>query len=159
MLAANKSLSRAERAFRTFMTMDLQVRPIFHYRERRVRAHLFLCLLTAYVQWHMEKVLAPLLFREEEALSRQDPVAPPVRSALAQAKERRKRTAQEPSLPVWSFRSLMRHLATMVKNRIVLRSVGGDGDQAEAFAFDQISLPTPVQARAFELLQIKPSSL
>ncbi len=156
---AYKSLSRAERAFRTFKTMDLQVRPIFHYRERRVRAHLFLCLLAAYVQWHMEKALAPLLFREEESHAREDPVAPPVRSAMAQAKERRKRTAEEPSLPVQSFRSLMRHLATMAKNRIVLRSVGGDEDQADAFAFDQISLPTPVQARAFELLQIKPNSL
>ena len=130
------------------------MRLIFYYRERRVRAHLFLCLLAAYVQWHMEKALAPLLFREE------GPVAPAVRSALAQAKERSRLIGtEEPSLPVRSFRSLMRHLATMVKNRIVLRSVGRDGDQAEAFAFDQISLPTPLQARAFKLLQIKPTSL
>ncbi len=154
-----KSLSRAERAFRTFKTMDLQVRPIFHYRERRVRAHLFLCLLAAYVQWHMEKALAPLLFREEEVLSREGPVAPPVRSALAHARERRKRTAEEPSLPVRSFRSLLRHLAMTVKNRIVLRPVGGNGHRAEAFAFDRISLPTPLQARAFELLGVKPGSL
>ncbi|MFQ5861462.1 MAG: IS1634 family transposase, partial [Dehalococcoidia bacterium] len=156
---AYKSLSRAERAFRTFKTMDLEVRPIFHYRENRVRAHLFLCLLAAYVQWHLERALAPLLLREEGPVVRENPVAPAPRSAMARSKDRRRQTIDGSGLPVQSLRTLLQHLGTLTKNRIGLRTPPQPGTAASAVHFDQLSIPTPLQARVFELLGFTPASM
>jgi Transposase DDE domain len=139
-----KRLSAVERDFRALKGDDLAVRPIFHYREDRVRAHLFLCLLAAYVRWHLEAAWAPLLYRDETPPERSDPVRPRGRSAGARAKERDHRTPD--GLPVGSFRTLLRHLATLTENRIV---PAGLDDRA---AFRQLSVPTALQDRAFELL-------
>src|SRR3990170_476924 len=151
-VTAYKSLAHAERAFRNLKTVELEVRPIYHYKADRVRAHLFVCLLAAYVGWHLERALAPLLFRDEAPPVRVDPVAPAPRSAAARRKDRRRRTSDE-ELPVGSFRTLLRHLATLTENRIAPR--GAD----EAAAYTQLTLPTPLQARAFELLGFAPGSV
>jgi hypothetical protein len=149
---AYKSLAHAERAFRNLKTVELEIRPIYHYREDRVRAHLFLCLLAAYVAWHLERALAPLLFRDEEPPERPDPVARAPRSEAARRKENRHRTADD-ELPVSSFATLLRHLATLTENHIAPR--GAAADQV----YVQLTLPTPLQSRAFELLGFTPASV
>jgi len=146
-----KRLSGVERDFRSLKGDDLLVRPIFHWREDRVRAHLFLCLLAAYVRWHLEAAWAPLLYRDEAPPRRTDPVGPPERSAAALAKEREHRTPE--GLPVHSFGTLLRHLATLTENRIV--PAGAD----ERAAFNQLSVPTPLQDRAFEFLGFTAASV
>jgi transposase len=115
---AYKSLSTVERAFRSYKTMDLKVRPICHRLEGRVRAHIFLCMLAYYVEWHLRSSLAPILFDDEDkALAeglRDSVVAPAHRSLKAQSKAKKKRT--EDDLPVHSFQTLLADLATIVKN-------------------------------------------
>ena len=146
-----KRLSAVERDFRSLKGDDLAVRPIFHWREDRVRAHLFLCLLAAYVRWHLEAAWAPLLYRDETPPARSDPVGPRGRSAGARAKERDHRTPD--GLPVGSFGTLLGHLATLTENRIV---PAGLDDRA---AFHQLSIPTALQDRAFELLGFTAASV
>jgi hypothetical protein len=146
-----KRLSAVERDFRALKGDDLGVRPIFHWKSDRVRAHLFLCFLAAYVRWHLEAAWAPLLFRDEEPPARTDPVAPPERSLSALAKERDHRTPD--GLPVGSFPTLLAELATLARNRMV---PAGCGEEA---AFDQLTEPTPLQARAFELIGVNPASV
>jgi len=143
---AYKRLAGVERDFRAFKTSELQVRPIHHWREDRVRAHLFLCLLAAHVRWHLERAWAPLLFRDEAPPERTDAVAPPGRSAAAHAKDRLHRTPDD--LPVHGFRSLLAELGTLTRNRVVL--AGGD----ERAAFEILAEPTPLQARALELASV-----
>ena len=145
-----KRLSGVERDFRSLKGEDLLVRPIFHYREDRVRAHLFLCLLAAYVRWHLEAAWAPLLYRDEAPPRRTDPVGPPERSAAALAKEREHRTPD--GLPVHSFGTLMGELATLTRNRVV--PAGTD----EGAALEILTEPTPLQARAFELIGVSPAT-
>ena len=144
-----KRLSVVERAFRSIKTVDLQVRPIHHHKEERVRAHVFLCMLAYYVEWHMRRALAPLLFDDHdketgEAL-RESIVAPAQRSPAAQEKALTKRT--EDGGPVHSFQSLLRDLRTIVKNRVHFKAL----PTAE---FDRITTPTSVQRRALELLEV-----
>jgi hypothetical protein len=146
-----KRLSAVERDFRALKGEDLLVRPIFHHREDRVRAHLLLCLLAAYVRWHLEQAWAPLLFRDEAPPARTDPVGPRGRSAGALAKERDHRTPD--GLPVGSFKTLLAHLATLTDNRII--PAGLD----ERAAFNQLSVPTALQDRAFELLGFSAGSV
>ncbi len=146
-----KRLSAVERDFRALKGDDLAVRPIFHWREDRVRAHLFLCLLAAYLRWHLEAVLAPLLFRDETPAERADPVGPRARSTGAVRKDRDHRTPD--GLPVGSFSTLLGHLATLTENRIV--PAGLD----ERAAFSQLSVPTALQDRTFELLGFTPGSV
>ena len=146
-----KRLSAVERDFRALKGDDLAVRPIFHWREDRVRAHLFLCFLAAYVRWHLEAAWAPLLFRDEVPPARTDPVAPRARSPGAIAKERHHRTPD--GLRAGSFRTLMAELATLTRNRVV--PAGAD----ERAAFELLSEPTPLQARAFELIGVSPGSV
>ena len=143
---AYKSLAHIERAFRHFKLGDLEVRPIYHYRERRVRAHLLLCLLAYWLQRTMERKLAPLLFVDEAPPARPDPVAPAPRSAMVHRKEQRKQT--EDGLPVQRFRVLLQRLSTIVKNRVVA------GQAGSAAAFDLVTLPDALQARAFDLLGV-----
>ena len=146
-----KRLSAVERDFRALKGDDLAVRPIFHWREDRVRAHLFVCFLGAYVRWHLEAAWAPLLYRDEAPRVRTDPVAPPERSVEALAKERNHRTPD--GLRAGSFATLLAELATLTRNRVV--PVGAD----ERAAFDLPSEPTPLQARAFELIGVSPASV
>jgi transposase len=146
---AYKSLSHVERAFRSYKTVDLKVRPIYHHKEGRVRAHVFLCMLAFYVEWHMRRALAPLLFEDDDKETakamRTSEVAPAQRSPRALLKIRTKRT--EDGLPVSSFQKLMKDLATVVKNRVRPNIAG-------APTFDKITTPTPLQQRALDLLQV-----
>lgn len=146
---AYKRLSAVERAFRCMKTVDLKVRPIYHRLADRVRAHVFLCLLAYYVEWHMRKALAPMLFddenKDEAEKLRSSVVAPARRSSGAERKARTKRTEQDE--PVHSFRTLLKDLATVAKNRIEPKMAG-------ALPFDQYTTPTPLQQRAFDLLGV-----
>lgn len=148
---AYKLLTRVERAFRTFKAVDLAVRPIHHYAEGRVRAHILLCLLAYYVQWHLERAWAPLLFRDEERPELADPVAPAERSAAALHKAHTGRLPD--GTPVHSFRTLLAELATLTRNRVV------PAGAPDAAAFEIVATPTPLQARALELLNLTPSSV
>jgi hypothetical protein len=150
-VATYKRLASVERDFRALKGDDLAVRPIFHWREDRVRAHLFLCFLAAYVRWHLEAAWAPLLFRDAVPPARTDPVGPPERSGEALAKERDHRTPD--GLRVGSFATLLAELATLTRNRVV--PAGAD----ERAAFELPSEPTPLQARAFELIGVAPGSM
>ena len=142
-----KSLSNVERAFRSLKTVDLKVRPIHHYREDRVRAHIFLCMLAYYVQWHMQQALAPLLFADEDQASKaqRDPVKPAKRSEKALAKVSRKTT--EEGLPVHSFRTLLAHMGTIVRN-----TCNGPKTGAVSSQFQMTTTPDPLQRKAMELL-------
>jgi len=143
-----KALSQVERAFRSIKTMDLEVRPIHHYQEQRVRAHLFLCMLAYYVKWHMMEAWRPLLFADEdqEAKLDRDPVAPAERSAQAIEKVSSKRLPD--GSPVQSFQSLLGNLATLVRNTCQSRDT-----QADAPSFIIDTQPTPSQQKAFQLLR------
>ena len=147
---AYKGLSVVERAFRSLKTVDLKVRPIYHYAGERVRAHVFLCMLAYYVEWHMRQRLKPLLFDDEEPevaeAARPSVVAPAQVSPSAQDKARRKRTASGES--VHSLRTLLDDLATIAKNRMV-------APLADAEPFDLITRPTALQRKAFKLLGVR----
>jgi hypothetical protein len=148
---AYKRLARVERAFRGFKAVDLQVRPIRHHTEDRVRAHVFLCMLAYYVQWHLERAWAALLFRDEDRPELPDPVAPAVRSEAAIAKASTQRLPD--GSPVHSFRTLLAELATLTRNLVV-----PPGAPEEA-AFEKITTPTPLQSRALGLLGLTPASV
>lgn len=146
---AYKGLSKVERAFRSLKTVDLKVRPIYHHVADRVRAHVLLCMLAYYVEWHMREVLAPVLFDDDdkaggEAL-RESPVAPAKRSPRALDKAATKRTAEDG--PVHSFRTLLADLATITKNRIQPNLPGAE-------TFEKITRPTACQQRALDLLGV-----
>ena len=127
-VAAYKSLSQVERAFRCIKTVDLHVRPVFHYSASRVRAHVFLCMLAYYVEWHMRERLKPMLFddddREAAEALRDSRVAKAQRSPKALAKSA---TGQTPDgAPVHSFRSLLANLTTLCRNTIVTAIAGSN---------------------------------
>jgi hypothetical protein len=149
---AYKSLAQVERAFRHFKLSDLEVRPIYHYAERRVRAHLLLCMLAYSVQRTMERALAPLLFMQEVAPERDDPVASAPRAAEAARKEQTRLTRE--GFPVHSFRTLLADMGAIVKNRV--RPLGTAAGQA---TFDMTTQPSPLQARAFALLGLQPGRM
>lgn len=144
-----KRLAEVERAFRSLKSVDLHIRPIYHHKAERVRAHVFLCMLAYYVEWHMRERLKALLFDEEDKrgaeASRKSVVAKAQRSAPTLAKIRTKRTPE--GLPVHSFRTLLQDLATLTQNRIVPKISG-------AQPFEMLATPTAVQQRAFDLLGI-----
>jgi len=142
-----KSLAQVERAFLSMKTMDLQVRPIHHHLEGRVRAHIFLCMLAYYVEWHMREAWAPLMFADEDKAAKltRDPVAPATRSKAAMKKVIT-RTLDDGS-PVHSFRTLMQDLQTIVRNTCCA-SKGTE----DAPTFDLITTPTPKQKNALELI-------
>ena len=146
-----KSLGQVEQAFRCIKSIDLQVRPIHYRTEAHVRAHIFLCMLAYYVQWHMRKALSPVLFQDDEldeALWTRDAVAKAEPSQSARAKKRAKRTAD--GWPVHSLHSLLTELATRCKN--TCRA----GEGKTEIRFDQLTELTPFQAHVFRLLGIKP---
>jgi len=145
-----KSLSTVEQAFRSYKTVDLKVRPIYHRLEQRVKAHIFLCMLAYYVEWHMRKALAPILFDDEkvtvELEEKSSVVAPFKRSKQARSKAATKKTSEK--FPVHSFRTLMADLATIVKNKF-----HSNGLEA-ALTFEKITQPTPLQQKALDLLDV-----
>ena len=145
---AYKSLSRVERAFRCLKSVDLKVRPIHHHRADRVRAHILLCMLAYYVEWHMRKELAPLLFDDHDPEAaercRSSAVAPAARSPAARHNAATKRTHDD--LPVHSFRSLLADLGTLTVNTMRL------ADSESTFTLYAQS--TAVQQRSLELLRV-----
>src|SRR5437667_8594522 len=152
---AYKSLSGVEHAFRSLKTVDLELRPVFHWTAPRVRAHVLLCMLAYYLQWHMRRSLAPLLFDEPDPAAREaqrtSPVAKAEPSPAAQRKAARKRTEPvdgEP-LPVHSFHTLLGDLATLTHNVIRLGR-----DRLTAI----LATPTPTQRRALDLLGLTPTA-
>jgi len=143
-----KSLSQVEAAFRTLKGVELRVRPIFHRLEDAVRAHFFLCFVAYYVEWHLRQAWKPLLFDDEELeqdRARRDPVAPAKASASARRKKVERTTAD--GLAVQSFETLLMHLATQC---VSLCRIKSDPDSP---SFEQLTLPSALQQRAFELLQ------
>jgi transposase len=145
---AYKDLAKVERAFRCLKTVDLHVRPIHHRLEERVRTHVFLCMLAYYVEWHLRRAWAPLLFAEDDpadaAQRRGSPVKPARRSASAEAKAYTKKTPEGDT--VHRFRGLLDHLATLTKN-----TIQPTGDLP---SFDRLTVPTPLQQKAFDLLEV-----
>lgn len=139
-----KGLSAVERLFRTMKGLDLKVRPIFHRDADRVRAHVFICFLAYYVEWHMRKALAPLLFEDEFKNPERDPVKPAQISDHAKLKKRRRQT--QDGLPLHGFNSLLIDLSTLTRNTCRLSG---------SPAFRQLAKPTPLQARAFDLLGVR----
>ena len=150
LVGAYKGLSKAERAFRRLKTIDLHVRPIYHHVADRVRAHVLLCMLAYYVEWHMRQAWAPILFQDDDVAAgealRQSPVAPAKRSPRGQRKAAQKRT--EDDEPVHSFQTLLADLATITKNRIQANLPG-------AAPFEKITRPTLLQDRALSLLGVR----
>jgi hypothetical protein len=144
---AYKRLAAVERAFRSLKSVDLHVRPIYHRAPDRVRAHVFVAMLSYYVEWHMRQALAPVLFDDEQRGDRRpSPVAPATRSPEARAKARRQRT--EDNWPVQSFQDWLKDLATIVKNRIEPRL-------GSLPAFEMTTRPTAAQQYALELLRVR----
>ena len=147
---AYQDLAKVERAFRSMKTVDLKVRPIYHRRPDRERAPVLLCMLAYFVEWHLRRELAPVLFddhdREAGEQQRASVVSPAVRSSAARKKAASKRTADD--LPVHSFRSLMSDLGTLTVNQMQVAEGGG--------TFALPTQPTPVRQRCFELLGVSP---
>jgi hypothetical protein len=143
-----KRLSQVERAFRSLKSLDLEVRPIHHRLESRVRAHIFLCMLAYYVQWHMIEAWRPLLFCDEgqQAKASRDPVAPAERSPAALRKVRH-RTLDDGS-ETHSFRTLLKRLSSIVRNRCHIKDAAPD-----ASTFDVVTTPDAKQQRAYDLLE------
>ena len=146
-----KSLAEVERAFRCLKGIDLLVRPIRHRTEERVPAHIFLCLLAYYVEWHLRRAWAPLLFEDEERREerkRRDPILPTEPSVSAKAKKSSHQTTD--GLPVQSFATLLAALASRARVTYQIKSVNA------SLTCQQVPTPTPLQARAFELIRTFP---
>jgi Transposase DDE domain len=137
-----KKLANVERDFRIIKTDDLDLRPIHHRLEDRVKAHVLICMLACYLTWHLRKAWAPLTFTDEAPPHRDNPVAPARRSTAAQAKASTKHDAN--GNPVRNFRDLLDHLATLTRDRIRYH----DTD----IEIDKLTDATPEQRRAFELI-------
>ena len=152
---AYKSLSGVEHAFRSLKTVDLELRPVFHWTAPRVRAHVLLCMLAYYLQWHMRRSLAPMLFDEPDPAAREvrriSPVAKAEPSPAAQRKAGRKRTdpTEGEPLPVHSFHTLLGDLATLTRNTVRLGH-----DRLTTI----LATPTRTQQRALDLLAVTPTA-
>ncbi|MDJ0595314.1 MAG: IS1634 family transposase [Pleurocapsa sp. MO_226.B13] len=143
---AYKGLSKVEQAFRCLKTIDLKVRPIYHYLDHRVKGHIFLCFLAYYVEWHMRKALESILFEEEIDSSDFGQLLRYQPSAIAKQKAGNKRNHE--NLPVHSFSTLLNDLATITQNKIQINL------QGERVTFDKITQPTALQQKALDLLGI-----
>lgn len=150
-VSAYKSLARVERAFRSIKTTDIEVRPVFHWAEDRVRAHIFLCMLAYYVEWHMRQALAPILFDDHDRAAAEAQRNSPVAKARVSEAARRKASTKhtDDGLPVHSFRSLLANLATLTRNQVRF---------AKRQAMTMLATPTTLQHRAFALLGVTPSA-
>jgi hypothetical protein len=141
-VVAYKNLAHVERDFRTIKVDDLDLRPVFHRLEDRVRAHVLVCMLAAYLTWHLRHTLAPLTYTDEEPPTRDNPVAPSRRSDAAQRKASRHR--DDNNNRVRSFRGLLDHLATLTRNDVRLTGT--------EHTVPMLTEATPTQRRVFELL-------
>jgi Transposase DDE domain len=153
-VGAYKRLARVERAFRSLKTVDLHIRPIHHWLAPRVRAHVFLCMLASHIEWHMRERLKPMLFDDEDpaaaAAERASIVAPAQPSPAALRKRASKLTTD--ATPVHSFQTLLRDLATCTLNEMTT-------PLNDAYSFTLVATPTPIQAQAFRLLDVDPTTL
>jgi hypothetical protein len=138
---AYKNLEQAERAFGSIKGPDLQIRPIHHHLQDRVRAHVLICMLAYYLTWHLKAAWKPLLFTDEHRPVSPDPVAKAVRSPAAQQKAQTKRTAT--GEPAHSYRTLLAELSTQTRNTTRLHG--------HTSTFEKLTQPTPLQAQALEL--------
>lgn len=143
---AYKNLEQAERAFRSIKGPDLQIRPIHHHLEDRVRCHVLICMLAYYLTWHLKAAWKPLLFTDENRPENPDPVAKAVRSAAAENKARTKRTANNE--PAHSYRTLLSELGTQTRNTTRLHG--------QASTFEKLTQPTALQATALDLAATAP---
>jgi len=143
-VAAYKNLARVERDFRSIKSDDLDLRPIFHRLEERVRAHVLLCMLACYLTWHLRQAWAPLTFTDQDPPAPGNPVAPARRSAAAQAKASHQHDAA--GRPYHSFRGLLEHLATLTRNQV--RFAGTNA------ITDMLTEPTSAQRQAFDLIGV-----
>ena len=137
---AYKGLKVVEADFRSLKTIDLDLRPIRHWTDQRVRAHVFICMLAAYLVWHLRRAWAPICFTDEDPPTRTDPVAPARRSTPAATKASRKQTTDD--LPAHSFATLLDELATLTRNQL----------RAGDTTVEILATPTPLQHKAFELI-------
>ena len=141
-VTAYKNLSRVERDFRSIKSDDLDLRPVFHRLEERVKAHVLICMLASYLTWHLRQAWAPLTFTDENPPAQDNPVAPARRSARAQAKASYQ---HDPAgRPYRSFRALLEHLATLTRNQV--RFAG------TSITVPMLAEPTSTQRQAFELI-------
>jgi len=141
---AYKRLANVEQDFRSLKTVDLDLRPVHHHLEQRVRAHVLVCMLAAYLVWHLRKAWAPLTFTDETPPEHADPVAPAVRSQQATRKASTQQTSD--GAQAHSFQTLLDHLATLTRQTIVFADPAG-------VTIDKLTSPTPTQRRAFQLIQ------
>ena len=147
-VTAYKNLKYVERDFRSIKADDLDLRPVFHRLEERVRAHVLICMLACYLTWHLRKAWAPLTFTDEDPPAPENPVAPARRSAAAQAKASRQRDTA--GRPYRSFRGLLEHLATLARNQVrftgtaVTVPILTEPTSAQQEAFDLIGTPIPL---------------
>jgi Transposase DDE domain len=139
-VAACKDLANLERDFRHIKAEDLDLRPVYHRLEDRVRGHVLICMLACYLTWHLRQAWAPLTYTDEHPPARANPVAPARRSPSADAKAALKTGPGKQ--PIRGFRDLIDHLATLTRDTIV---VGGQ-------TVDKLAAPTPTQRRAFDLI-------
>lgn len=141
-----KKLAKVERAFRCMKTVDLSLRPIYHHNEDRIRAHVFICMLAYYVEWHMREKLRSVLFAEDDhaaaAAARKSIVASAQRSELAKNKDAARRNADD--FPVQSFRDILHDLGTLCRNRIRIPEFDSE--------FDKLTRATPYQQYVLDLL-------
>jgi hypothetical protein len=146
---AYKSLSQVESAFRSLKNIDLKIRPIYHWKDDRIKSHVFLCMLAYYLEWHMRGNLVELLFddheREAAESDRASVVSKAPRSKAAKRKEQVRRTSD--GFPVQSFQCLLKDLGTLCKNRVCWKS-------SPDVEFDRLTEPTNLQRHAFDLLSI-----
>jgi Transposase DDE domain len=153
-VGAYKGLARVERAFRSLKTVDLHIRPIHHWLAPRVRAHVFLCMLACHVEWHMRERLKPMLFDDDDptaAARERASIVAPAQSSPAALRKRASKLAAD-GLPVHSFQSLLRDLATCTLNEMTTTL-------NEAYSFTLVATPTPIQTQAFALLAVNPTRL
>jgi len=147
---AYKSLARVERAFRALKSIDLQIRPVHHWIEHRVRAHVFLCMLAYYIEWHLRQAWSPLLFDEHDHAGAKAQRASPVAAAEPSDAALHKRASRrgDDGVPISSFRDLLRHLATLTLNLVAIPG-------AKPSSSTILAKPTPLQQRAFDLLAVR----
>jgi Transposase DDE domain len=141
---AYKRLAVVERHFRSLKTIDLELRPIHHWRDDRVRAHVLVCMLACYLVWHLRRALAPLCFTDQQPPQRTDPVERAQRSVEAASKASRRQLTDH--TPTHSFRSLLEHLGTLTRNQVRF------AQQPHPVITELLATPTPTQRRAFDLI-------
>jgi hypothetical protein len=147
---AYKSLARVERAFRALKSIDLQIRPVHHWIKHRVRAHVFLCMLAYYIEWHLRQAWSPILFDEHDHAGAKAQRASPVAAAEPSDAALRKRASRrgDDGVPISSFRDLLQHLTTLTLNLVAIPG-------AKPSSSTLLAKPTPLQQRAFDLLAVR----